>query len=522
MNAVLLKLRFWEIIHYLVIKEDLRLVHIGRNGDEVWIEDDRKEPFQLIRLSYKELDWSNELRADIKQTYQRGKQLRKQIGLRSANIVNVILSVYAPVDDYSELVDKPVPLSGRGKNEQRTILLTLQNLREQLFPLATEWRLKEMPDFTVPEQLEDEEAIVRVLKSEVQRASDTRHEKEKGLFFYGKPILTYLILGVILAVFTIVEMYGSSTSPETLINFGAKFNPLIYEGEWWRFFSAMFLHIGVFHLLMNSLALFYLGGAVERIFGTARFFFIYGVAGLTGSVASFAFNEQVSAGASGAIFGCFGALLYFGVKHKRLFFRTMGMNVIVILLINLGIGFMVPMVDNGAHIGGLVGGFAASAVMGLPKHKNRRRLLSLGLLAAGLGALLFYGYSQELTGQSYAAYLQTGIEYIQNDEPEEAKTYFEAIIEADIPNHEIILTDAYFWLAYIQANEGELAEAEENLLRTLERDPMFHEAHFNLALIYYERGDYEKAYVQLEEALQLQPESDAYNQLESELSQYID
>jgi rhomboid protease GluP len=101
------------------------------------------------------------------------------------------------------------------------------NLQEQLFPLATEWRLQEMPHFSVPEQLEDEEAVVRVLKSEVQRASETRHEKEKGLFFYGKPLLTYLILGVILAVFTIVEMYGSSTSPETLINFGAKFNPLI-------------------------------------------------------------------------------------------------------------------------------------------------------------------------------------------------------------------------------------------------------------------------------------------------------
>ena len=522
MNILLLELRFWEIIYHLVNKEELRIVHIGPNGEEVWLEDDRNKPYKLIRLSCRDLDWSNELRKDMKQTYQRGKQLRKRIGLRNANIVNVVLSSYEPVDDFNDLLDKPAPISNRGKQEEHTILLTLENLMEKLIPLAAEWKLADIPPLTPIEEIEDEETLIRSLRMAVSEVSERRSEKEKGLFFFGKPYLTYFLLGGILAVFMMVEAIGSSTDTETLISFGAKFNPLIQDGEWWRFFSSMFLHIGIFHLLMNSLALFFLGGAVERIYGTTRFFFVYFIAGLTGSIASFVFNEQVSAGASGAIFGCFGALLYFGMMHKRLFFRTMGMNVIVILLINLLFGFTVPMIDNGAHIGGLIGGFAASAVVGLPKQsKGGRQLIALLVTITALTGLLYYGYTKELTSQSYAPYLQIGIEYLQEDEPAQASAYFERIINSELPNHAAILTDTYFHLSYTQANMGDLEEAEKNLLRTIERDPMFHEAHFNLALIYYEQEKYEEAHAQLAQALELQPNEEAYNQLEAELSQFI-
>lgn len=159
-----------------------------------------------------------------------------------------------------------------------------------------------------------------------------------------------------------LEYAGGSTNTLNLIQWGAKYNPLIIEGEWWRLFSAMFLHIGFFHLMMNGLALYFLGTLVERIFGSIRFFFIYMIAGLIGSLASFAFMGAVSAGASGAIFGCFGALLYFGLIHRELFFRTMGQNVIVILVINLVFGFVVQGIDMGAHLGGLAGGFLAAAL----------------------------------------------------------------------------------------------------------------------------------------------------------------
>ncbi|SDY54285.1 rhomboid protease GluP [Evansella caseinilytica] len=523
MNILTLTLRFWELVHHLVNREGLRLVHLDNNGSEVWIEDDRKEPYQIIRIAQKDFDWSSELQRDIEQTYQRAGEVRKKLGLRSANMVNVVLTLYEPVDQYEELVNVALPFTVGGKQQQRTILIPVDNLNEKLFPLATEWQLNEAPRFTDIHELTDEEAMIRSLRYAVQQSSQQRLEGERRLFLYGKPLFTYLLMGIILAVFAIIEIFGSSTDTQTLIRFGAKFNPLILEGEWWRFFSAMFLHIGIVHLLMNSLALFYLGSTVERIYGTSRFIFIYFVAGFAGSLASFAFNEQVSAGASGAIFGCFGALLYFGMMHRRLFFRTMGMNVIVILIINLVFGFVVQVVDNGAHIGGLIGGFFASVIVGLPKHRYQLKQLAAGaVFAAGLVALLLYAYSQEETSQTRAVYFQLGYEYLQQELMEEARPYFEKIVAGDYEEDEMLITEAYFYLAYIQAMTEDILDAKDNLIKAIERNPLFHEAHYNLALIYIDLEDEEKAFEHVQQALEIQPDTESYQQLKKELQQYVD
>src|SRR5699024_6143453 len=84
---------------------------------------------------------------------------------------------------------------------------------------------------------------------------------------------------------------------------------------------------------------------LERIYGTKRFIVIYILSGIGGSLTSFAFSTSISAGASGALFGLFGALLFFGVNYKNLFFQTMGKNVIFILILNLVIGIVIPNID---------------------------------------------------------------------------------------------------------------------------------------------------------------------------------
>ncbi|WP_026689264.1 rhomboid family intramembrane serine protease [Alteribacter aurantiacus] len=514
MSVLTQQLRYWELLYHLVNKEGMRVVHLSKSDGEAWLEDDRKEPYQIIRVCRKELDWSRELRSDIKETEQKAKQVRKKLGLRQANVVSIIVTKYPPVDTYEELVDQPLPLTAGGKQQLRTILLTEDSLQSVMFPLATEWGLKETPDFLPVDALQDEEEMVRMLKRHVNRAANTRIEDERKLFFYGKPFFTFFLLASILAMFALVEQAGSSTDIRTLIEFGAKFNPLIHDGEWWRFFSAMFLHIGFLHLFMNSLALFYLGGAVERIFGTRRFILIYFVAGLTGSVASFAFNEQVSAGASGAIFGCFGALLYFGLKHRRLFFRTMGMNVIVILVINLSLGFLVPMIDNGAHIGGLVGGFLASAIVNLPTSPFRlkRRILALLVTTIGVGGLMAYGFVKPTDGSGSLAYAQIGQEYFQEENYSEARRYLTLAVEADVQMKEV-----YFLLGNTYAMEDQVEEAEPYYKRAIELDPEFAPAHYNLSLVYYQTGRIDEAKRSVEQARSLDPENSQFREFQQEL-----
>jgi rhomboid protease GluP len=144
---------------------------------------------------------------------------------------------------------------------------------------------------------------------------------------------------------------------------GAKDNAAVYEhGEWYRLFTAMFLHGGLIHLLFNSWALYAIGIDAERLFGTAAFLALYLISGLAGSVASYALTPNPSVGASGAIFGLVGGLsaFFYASRHVLgdLARRQLG-NLITVIMINLFIGFGSPLlIDNMAHLGGLVGGAA--------------------------------------------------------------------------------------------------------------------------------------------------------------------
>jgi membrane associated rhomboid family serine protease len=175
-----------------------------------------------------------------------------------------------------------------------------------------------------------------------------------------RPVITRGIIAVNIIMWMLMTLAGGSTNVDVLIRFGAMYMPLVVRGQYWRFVSAMFLHVGLAHLAFNSYALYQLGGLAERIYGKYRFMAIYGVAGVCGSIFSFLFTRAVSAGASGAIFGILGALLYFGRKRPGVFRRGFVANLLTILAINLFIGFSTPGIDNFAHLGGLAGGYATA------------------------------------------------------------------------------------------------------------------------------------------------------------------
>jgi membrane associated rhomboid family serine protease len=145
-----------------------------------------------------------------------------------------------------------------------------------------------------------------------------------------------------------------------LIAFGAKDNDLILQGQYWRFVTPIFLHANLLHLGLNMLNLAVLGVFLERLVGHIRFLLIYVTTGIVSIIASFYFMPQeISVGASGAIFGLVGAYSVFVLMHRRAF-RKGGIPALLWLIIviagNLSIGFFVPNVDNYAHLGGLLSG----------------------------------------------------------------------------------------------------------------------------------------------------------------------
>ena len=178
----------------------------------------------------------------------------------------------------------------------------------------------------------------------------------------GQAPVTWALLTVNVLVWLAMEYTGSSEDTDVLLDFGAMFGPLIADGEYWRLFTAMFLHVGLMHLLLNGFGLFVFGRVVERVYGSVQFAVIYLLAGLSGGVASYLINSiSIGAGASGAIFGVLGAFAAYFFAHREVLGeagRQTLWGILVMAGINLTFGFSTPGIDNWAHVGGLVGGFA--------------------------------------------------------------------------------------------------------------------------------------------------------------------
>jgi rhomboid protease GluP len=182
----------------------------------------------------------------------------------------------------------------------------------------------------------------------------------------AKPVVTYILLGIITVVFVAEAALGGLTSTRILVPMGAQINLLVWQGQYWRLFAAMFLHIGVTHFLFNAWALYSLGRDIESFYGSLRFIAIYLLSGLFGGLAYYLLGPPqtavvISAGASGAIFGIVGAELAFWLRN-RLLFGDFGkqrlMNLGILVGINVVFGASTPGINNLAHMGGLVSGFA--------------------------------------------------------------------------------------------------------------------------------------------------------------------
>ena len=159
-------------------------------------------------------------------------------------------------------------------------------------------------------------------------------------------------------------------SPNAIqLAWGANFGPATQDGQWWRLGTAMFLHFGIIHLVVNVWSLWDAGQLVERMYGHLRFAGIYVLSGLTGNLVSLVIqgNSAVSGGASGAIFGIYGALLTF-LWHERTSivrheFRWLFWGASVFSIATIALGFIVPGIDNSAHIGGFLTGILSSILL---------------------------------------------------------------------------------------------------------------------------------------------------------------
>lgn len=500
----------YQIAYDLVTKQGYDVLHINDSNQELWLEKYEKNTSKVIRILHRGFDWKNYLKRDIAQVFQQTKAMKQLFLGKTIEIYNIYVSSYTPIDDW-EVLKKPLQLNEKNTPKMKVYYITETNSDEELSRLETDIGVH-INRHTEEQTEVEKETAVNFYKNHLLTMLYEKKQKVKDLFSYGKPFLTYFLIAINIIMFIILELNGGSINVETLIKMGAKYNPAIIEGEWWRLISSMFLHIGFLHLAMNMLALYYLGTAVERIYGSGRFLMIYFLAGIAGGLTSFAFSVNVAAGASGAIFGLFGALLFFGLNHKKVFFQTIGRNIITVVGINLVLGFVVPQIDMGAHIGGLLAGFIASAVVHLPKAKKIiiqlsaliiYILLLLGLLVFGLNNTANKITSQFIKNEAYfdeknfEAVIHQTTDILANPGQFEAELLFQRSI------------------AYMELGEDELAIAD--LEKSIEIDANIPEAYHNLALIYYMNGQQVKAEETAEKAYELKPDDPDYEKLVNQI-----
>ena len=223
----------------------------------------------------------------------------------------------------------------------------------------------------------------------INQKNESKSKIAEKIFSFKKPIVTYSLIFICILVFILMYVLGNgSTDNYTLLVFGANVDTLTKNGDYYRLFTSMFLHIGILHLLCNMYSLYIIGKEVENVFGKVKYLIIYLLSGIAGSILSLAFNHNtICAGASGAIFGLLGALLYFGYYYRTYLGATLTRSIIPVIVLNLIIGFTSSGIDNAAHIGGLVGGILIAMAVGVPDKSNNNNKIN-GIVLS----LIYFGF----------------------------------------------------------------------------------------------------------------------------------
>lgn len=332
-----------------------------------------------------------------------------------------------------------------------------------------------------------------------------------------KPSFTYVLIVVNIAVWLILNFISmrNGTSYDNLLTiFGAKVNSLILKGEYWRFLSPMFLHSEIIHLSVNCYSLYIVGSQVERLFGHGKFLAIYFVSGFIGCIASFAFSINTSVGASGAIFGLLGAMLFFAVKRPSLLKSSFGANLLTTLFINLGYGLMNKQIDNNAHIGGLLGGFLTTGVVYTVDNRNSKdklaRLVAIFLVIAVSIGGLYYSFNNKINSDILPK-LDTLQTYDSQKNWVESEKLAEEILTLD-PSEKNIRLNVLWSLSWAEVFQSKYNEGIEHAKQLVEISPV--NGHYILGIIYFNTKQYAEAKEELQAAKKLDsPNTEAIDSL---------
>jgi len=337
-----------NLINYFITEQNYNPMIIHGVNDEIWLENLNSD-YKIIRIISHHIHNKEQLNFDKFKLDRIVKQVKK----KTLSFKVKVLNIYTDIEDEKLLSDNDVFIS-KEKDINNPKLINI-------FPNIVEKTKRNENGL---------EYFIKVTDS-INKKNEKRNKVAEKIFSYKKPIITYVIIAICVLLFIMMYVFGNGKND--LIKYGANYDILTRNGEYYRLFTCMFLHIGIWHLACNMYSLYIIGKEIETLFGKWKYLIIYILSGICGSILSLAFSHNsVSAGASGAIFGLLGALLYFGYYYRTYLGNALKSSIIPVIAINLILGFLNSSVDNAAHIGGLVGGILISMLVGVPDKMEKK------------------------------------------------------------------------------------------------------------------------------------------------------
>jgi rhomboid protease GluP len=346
-----------KLLHYFITEYGYNPIVLHGAKDEIWLEN-LEQPYKVIRIVTNYIHNDEQFKFDLFKTSQILKRIKKKTLVLKVNALSIFVNLGENVkiidDEYEEIKIANVK--------------SIKDIKKNHF--ITEY----FPNiYKVQDHKEKGTNLFVKLTSDINQKSEKDAKMAEDIFKMKKPVITYILMAISFIVFLLMYIKGDgSYDNQTLVNFGAMYTPYVEAGDYYRLITSGFVHVGVIHLGFNMYALYVLGPQLESFFGKFKFTIIYITSLIMGNLMSMLFlGDYISAGASGAIFGLLGSLLYFGYHYRIYLGTVIKSQVLPLILINLLIGFSLEGINNAAHIGGLIGGILISMAVGV-KYKSTK------------------------------------------------------------------------------------------------------------------------------------------------------
>lgn len=341
-----------NLVHYFVTERGYNPVVVHGINDEIWLEN-MKDDYKIVRIVSRYIHNNEQL--DFNKF--RAKQIVKKLKMKTFSFKMNILSIYVNLGDN---VDELEINDNDNKSFKINTMKDLEKNKE----------IKEIYPDIVEKTKHKEKGIDLLFKitDDINQNNERRGKIMDKIFSSKKPIITYILIFLCIIMFFVSEGYTENFY--MLIKYGAINGQLVKSGDIYRLITYMFLHGGIIHIFLNMYSLYVVGPRVEDFFGKWKFALIYLISGIGSGLLSIGLGDYTSVGASGAIFGLFGALIYFGNNYRGYIGAMIKSQVVPIVIYNLLMGFFIPGIDMWGHVGGLITGLITANMLGTIENKK--------------------------------------------------------------------------------------------------------------------------------------------------------